>query len=580
VVIPTNECLNFDTGSDNGTATGAKQYAFPTPRDTEFILRGWGLNFHGELDNEIREIGFDRKGDEVTVYYADKDADDTFNWSLAWAYIGEIPAVVDQDYTSDLNAELLNPERGIYYWYDNDHSYNTIVAEWLYLGTVCDQPLIWNGHHQDGTSPILDEYADKLLNYRPPCEDGADNTFCGKKVLFRPRYDVRGNVTPSSNVCGKFQADSLSLQLDHIDAVAKMLGDFKDVVAFIEAGYLGQWGEWNTFNFPGTSPILDDVCDRDKVVDRILLKYGEVGLQQHVGLRRPVFAKQVIDRNADARVGIYNDCFMSNELDYGTYSNYDDDCNVPDLDHCDHPDPVNCNPSNFPAADDAKAWARTFTANATFGGETCPVDENDDDVSDGTERWWSCDNMIGANSEPGSLHMSYLHGGYANEAVPAWNGDNPEGEKCYDEIRRKLGYRFEVTRVEYTPKVIWGHKFSVSIVIKNTGWSKLHKPREAKLVLRDGVEPSLVFTDTSGAGAVETWAPGDTITLSFSGRSPRAGKFSVRLWIPDPYDPNSDDPDAPGLIPYSVKLATLRNGASLFDPETGDNDLGIFITRC
>jgi len=51
----------------------------------------------------------------------------------------------------------------------------------------------------------------------------------------------------------------------------------------------------------------------------------------------------------------------------------------------------------------------------------------------------------------------------------------------------------------------------------------------------------------------------------------------VRLWIPDPDLPNPDDyPKA--KTNYAVKLATLRDGANVFDPDTAENDLGVEIT--
>jgi hypothetical protein len=168
--------------------------------------------------------------------------------------------------------------------------------------------------------------------------------------------------------------------------------------------------------------------------------------------------------------------------------------------------------------------------------------------------------------------MSYLNGVWAPGAVQAW-----EDEECYDVIRRQLGYRFEVIRVEYTPTVAAGtEKFLVSVQIKNTGWARLHKPREARLVLRGESPPSHVYTGPESA--VEGWAPGQTITLAFSD-AVVPGTYSVRLWIPDPDDPGNlnQDPDVKGNFHYSVKLASRRDGNKIFDPSTGDNDLGVTI---
>jgi hypothetical protein len=164
--------------------------------------------------------------------------------------------------------------------------------------------------------------------------------------------------------------------------------------------------------------------------------------------------------------------------------------------------------------------------------------------------------------------MNYLNGDYANDAVSTWTSGS-----CYNEIRSRLGYRFEVTRVEYTPTVASGQSFSVTIDIANSGWARLHKPRKAKLVLRS--ESTTHVYDLS-AGATESLAPGTPPTqISVTEAPPPVGTYSVRLWILDPDVPSGA---TKAKIEYAVKLATKRNGDKVFDPNTGENDLGVSIT--
>lgn len=434
--------------------------------------------------------------------------------------------VVDTDYQADPDPALPNPERGIYYWPGIRTGYHALVAQWLYLGSASDQDLRWAGHGSAATSPLLDRYADALAAHRS----------AGTKVLFRPRYDVPGDDTLGASRGGRFHADTLARQLGHIDAIAAMLGEFRDVVAFIEAGYLGRWGEWNTYGYSASAaPLLSTPADRNAVIDHVLAAYAAAGVQQHVQLRRPVFAKEVLDRDPTARVGLHDDSFMTDEGDLDTYANVEPS-----------------NPSSFASLADAKAWARALTARAPFGGETCPFRG---------ERWRSCEHMVGAQSEPAALHVCYLHGGYAADAKPTWVAGG-----CYDEIRRRLGYRFEILRVAYTPIVATGAPIEVHVDIANTGWARLHKAREAKLVLRSG---QAVHVHEVASGAVASWEPGQATRLSLTAPAPNAGTYSVRLWIPDP--------DAPASIPYAVRLASLRGGANVFDAATGENDLGVAI---
>ena len=514
------------------------------------------------------------------------------------------------DYIADSNHVLTNPERGMY---SSDlgkpnfgdetlpleqRNYHTIVPEWLWLAPWCDKPLVWDPTNpQDTTSEVLKDYAGKL-------EDARSG---GYKILFRPRYDNEedpGEVSDECMINGVpvFHAVSKKCQFDHIEAVAAMLGAYKDVIAFIQAGYLGNWGEWNTAGgyAKENAPLLYNRTDRSDILDHILFAYAAAGIAQDVELRTPVFAKEVVERwekpensdiyhGASPNVGLHNDCFMvskdiSTEVwpdisgsDFGTYSDFSD-----------FSDGIPQNFGNEPAA---RKWAGAWTENSSFGGETCPRTGLEPSEL-GLERWRSCTNMTGATSEPAepaSLHMNYLNHDYA-KAVDGFSSAVDEWQKggCYDEIRRRLGYRFEVRSVEYPETVSAGETFRVAVDVVNTGWARLHKPRIAKLVLRHGAppDPDKEVHDLDG-GKVETWEPGDQPKqLSITTQAPSTpGKYSVRLWIPDP-DLQDNDPDEvlevqedipKATINYAVKLATLRNGANVFDQTTGENDLGVEI---
>jgi hypothetical protein len=433
--------------------------------------------------------------------------------------------VTDSDYIADPDPDLLNPERGMYYWSVQGDDPHTLVAEWLYLGTVCAQDLAWEGHGDPATSTVLDAYATELVAHRD----------AGRKVVFRPRYDTAADN--GLNACGVFHADTWARQLAHVDAIASMLGDFEEVIGFVEAGYLGRWGEWNTSGFePSDAPFLTDPVSRRALMSHVLSAYASAGIDHHVELRRPIFAKELIDADAEANVGLYNDCFMTSDSDYGTYSNYESD-----------------NPSNFPSSEEAKTWAEGHTAAAPFGGETCPYTG---------ARWESCANMVGATSEPAALHMSYLHGAWAPDAVDTW-----EAGDCYDDIKRSLGYRFVVEQVEYPPAVAADEALVVRVTVRNTGWSRMHRPRTASVVLRDG---DTAYELATTASAVRDWIPGEAAILEATGPLPAPGTYELRLHIPDP--------GAPEIVPYAVRLASTRAGEPLFDETTGENVLGVQLS--
>lgn len=511
------------------------------------------------------------------------------------ACVDSAPLVPATGYTPDDDPDLMNPERGMYFeaypgeTADPRRQSHTTVPGFLHLGEVCNQDLIWDRDNPDLSSPVLKDFAVETLEAARAR---------GVKVLFRPRYDrivqdAEGDTCNVPSTClfndvGEpvFHANSLDRQKNHINAVAAMLAEYKDVIAFIQAGYLGNWGEWNTGNSSrctpyteANAPMLYCCTDRLEIIDHLVSTYAAAGIAQHVELRTPVFAKEALELNASATVGLHNDCFMSsrdtdvvpvNGSDSGTYSDFLGCSPQP----CDSTQicgsaPNNCGSTeNFGSTVDARAWAMDRTENYSFGGETCPRNPT------GSERWRTCSNMIGPDSEPASLHMSYLNGDYVKAAVDTWELGDADGNTCYEDIRRKLGYRFDVTSVEYASTVAAGQSFQVRVQVANTGWAKLHKPRQAKIVLRSGsLSYPFEIPEVSG-GAVASWAPGQTTLISVTACPPPPGTYKVRLWIPDP---DVVDPDAPWRIPYAVKLATKHNGGNVFDPATGENDLGVEI---
>ena len=453
---------------------------------------------------------------------------------------GALPVVEDVDYQPDPDPDLRNPERGMFYYHLEASDPHTLVGEPLYLGDWCDQDLTYAGHGQVGTSAVLDDYADLLAAHRE----------AGLKVVFRPRYDVSGDTGP--NHCGLFQADGEARQYAHVEAVAALLADFVDVIAIIEAGYLGRWGEWNWSGYtPDTTPLLADPALRRAFLDHVVQTYRAAGVERFVGVRRPIFHKEMFDTYPASApfVAAYNDCFMTDASDYGTYDNAEAG-----------------NPSNFASIDEAKQWLEQQTLLVPHGGETCPL-------SPGPPRWADCANMVGPASEPARLHTVYLHGGWAPDAVATWQAGG-----CYDEIKRRLGYRYEIDSVVYPPAAESGQLLEVEVRVRNEGWARLQNDRLAYLVLRAGSPAKVVGGELAGYAVVEgqvqgqnlsDWAPGQVATVRFTFVAPEPGAYTLSLLLPDRARPD--------IVDYAVRVASLRAGQPLWQTDTGDNDLGVAV---
>lgn len=84
VVIPAVPGVEIQRGVETGTVAGGARVSVPTTPRSHVLLTGWMFNFRNG-DHKIRELGIDRQGQEFVVFYADKNADDTFDWRVEWA---------------------------------------------------------------------------------------------------------------------------------------------------------------------------------------------------------------------------------------------------------------------------------------------------------------------------------------------------------------------------------------------------------------------------------------------------------------------------------------------------------------
>jgi hypothetical protein len=94
VVIPPVPGFQVSPGAIEGTAAGGERVSVPTPSHQHLLLTGWSFNFQNG-DHRLREIGVDRQGDDFVVVYADKNANDPFDWRVEYAHFG--PQVVAPD---------------------------------------------------------------------------------------------------------------------------------------------------------------------------------------------------------------------------------------------------------------------------------------------------------------------------------------------------------------------------------------------------------------------------------------------------------------------------------------------------
>ena len=341
----------------------------------------------------------------------------------------------------------------------------------------------------------------------------------GVKVILRFAYNDDGGAdAPLERV----QA--------HQAALAPLLEKHADVIALLQAGFMGRWGEWHHSEYG-----LNTSENRKTILDGLL---AATPPERMVQLRYPWHRKQLYPEllTADtaltgagaARVGHHNDCFVTSNNDLGTYGDFWDDG------------------EGSAPPEQVASWMDYTAAESRFvvvGGETC---QNTDRSGCST-----------ATSELARFHYSYLNARFHEEVNQRWLD-----EGCMPEIQRRLGYRLELVQVAASERVAPGGLLKVAITLENVGYAAGFNPRPVSLVL-DGPSRSEAVLPLEW----REWLPeSGEITADLVLRLPATlapGSYRLALWLPDAA------PSLAGRSEYSVRFAN----AGVWNEATGDNTL-------
>ncbi len=330
----------------------------------------------------------------------------------------------------------------------------------------------------------------------------------GIKIILRFSYNA------------SFSEDaSLSRILGHIGQLRPLLQDNADVIAVMQAGFIGAWGEWHS-----STNGLDNDSDRRAVLDALLealpaSRFIQVRTPMHVEGAFPggtIAPEEAYSGSARARIGHHNDCYLSSATDVGTYES-----------------PV----------DEWRGYVAEDSRFTPFGGETCQV----------YSARSSCEPAL---AEMEMLHLSYINREYHPDVVADWVDGG-----CDDTIKRRMGYRFVIEGGGVSERVAPGGILRVRFDIRNQGFAAPYNYRPVHAVIDDGTNrwtAQLFQVDARG------WAPGETVTVAANLRVPAdapPGTYRVTLRLPDP---------APGLQGDARHAIRMAN-EGVWDEWIGDN---------
>ncbi len=321
---------------------------------------------------------------------------------------------------------------------------------------------------------------------------------------------------------------SMNVIKRHLDQMKPVFTVNKDVIACVQAGFIGAWGEWyyssnhlnNTASYKELLNKWLEVLPKDRCIQVRTPKYK----QDFIGSSTAITAKQAFSNEPIARIAHHNDAFMSDKTNMGTYIDVEKD----------------------------KTYLAEEGLYLPIGGETC-LPNSSATPSAGKD----------AVDEMRLLHWSFLNDAYDRNVLKKWETDG-----YLPDIKKNLGYRIVLSRGEYSIKHIPGSDLVIKLELQNVGYASMYNPRNVKLILRstkDKTEYEVTLPDDP-----RTWKPLHNASVNRTIALPTnipAGSYQFFLFMPDPEKSIASRPE------YAVRLANDK----IWESATGYNNLGINI---
>ncbi len=407
-----------------------------------------------------------------------------------------------------------NPERGFYHY----------TATYASNYTSLELNTLQSYRHNENITLILRVfYLDDFVNsdISDTYLTGMQDDFnilreAGLKMIVKFAYTDHWPPVPPYNDASKAQ------MLRHIEQLQPVLQANSDVIAVVQAGFIGIWGEWfytdhciQDPNDPGNITQEDYVC-RGEVLNALI---DALPTDKMVQLRTPQYKYNLFNNTSvysdyspipvplpiteahtgsnRARTGYHNDCFLSSSSDFGTY------IDTP-TDHI---------------------FLKTETKYLVMGGETCDPNLAIDPDPSRLE----CETAL---RELEQFHWSYLNLDWYEPTLQHWRDTG-----CFDEIKRRLGYHFTLLQGTYTAEVRQGDAFTIDIKLRNEGWAAPFNPRNVKLLLRHKTRE--VMYQVTLPNDPRFWLADNSSTQSLShtictSADMPLGKYELLLNLPDP----------------------------------------------
>lgn len=461
--------------------------------------------------------------------------------------------------------DIRNPERGFYIPIETKASHFIPLSLERLVKYRTEEQKMQRATYSIAPSLIykayeLDTFTHKALS--PDFLKALQNDFdivrkAGMKIILRFAYINKshgGDCKDDGGICPPYGDAPYDIVMLHIQQLKPVLHKNADIIAVLQQGFVGIWGEnyYTDYFGSGSSEGNGTISDsswrmRNSFLKALLqaiptnrmvqVRTPQIKQRYVYGVHAPVTAaamgaNKAFSKTDIARIGFHNDCFLASNDDYGTFYDYGNSISKRDT--------ANSNLRNYVMAE---------SKFLPVGGETC-----DDAFSPQND----CEPLGHAETEMAAMHYSYLNASYNNTVNNDWDSLG-----CMKSIKNRLGYRFVLQEAVLPQSLKSDEIFKLQLTLINRGYASPFNPRPVQLVLRN-TETKKVFIKELPT-SIQKWFSGK-IQLSFSFSLPPhipKGSYEVLLNLPDEYPSIRNNPA------YSIRLAN----EGLWEEATGYNSL-------
>jgi hypothetical protein len=382
----------------------------------------------------------------------------------------------------------------------------------------------------------------------------------GLKMILRFAYTDKshtGDCKDEYGICPPYGDAPVEIVLHHVKQLQPYLYKNADVIAVLQEGFIGIWGEnyYTDYFGSGTNEGAGIIADsswgkRNKFLAALLaalplnrmiqVRTPQIKQKYVYGVKAvpssgPLTVTEAFSKKDKARIGFHNDCFLSSPDDYNTYYDYGSSAGKRDT--------ANKRLRNYIEAD---------SRFVPVGGETC-----DDAFSPQND----CAPSGYATEEMAAMHYSFLNAAYNNTVNNDWDSLG-----CMESIKRKLGYRLLLHYSMLPAAIKMNDKLQIQIQLENKGYASPYNPRPVQLILRNRQTGKIARLNFSTQ--IQKWFTG-MILLKGSFALPASlpkGEYDLLLNLPDAYQ-SLQNPA------YSIRLAN----EDVWEPGTGFNSLHHYV---